>query len=79
MEKLLLDVVFVRQVQCQKYFMIMQASSGALEVHSTRLMLQMERQAVSMNLSFVLPLGSTESLERWMFTILLVSIVTIHS
>ncbi len=79
MEKLLLDVVFVRQVQCQKYFMIMQASSAAQEVRSIRLTIQMEQQGVSSNLCFALLLDFTESLVRWKYSTLLVSTVTIHS
>jgi hypothetical protein len=79
MENLLQDVIHAKQVQCQKYFSIKEASSGAQEVRSIRLMLQMDRQVVSMNLSFVPPLDSTESLEKWMYTILLASIATMHS
>jgi hypothetical protein len=79
MEKLLPDALPATQVQCLRYFMIMQASLAAQEVHSISLTVQMVKQVVSMNLSFVLPLDSTESLESWMCTILLVSIWTIRS
>jgi hypothetical protein len=73
MEELLPDAIRAIQVHCQVYSMITEASLAAQEVLSIRLTIQMDKQVVSLNLNFALPLDSTESLARWMFTILLVS------
>jgi hypothetical protein len=79
MEKLPQDVMLVLQVQFPNNSSTIKVSSAAQEVLFISQTTLKEELEDLLNLSFVLPLDSTESLESLMSMILLVSTWTIHS